>query len=103
MSPTRRCRARGKRASEAEAGRGSGEVGERPAADETVVPAVVVVETEGEQLGVGLGAVLAGEHAQGALLDLGLDAAAAEGAVLAAVGEDEHGGAGFLGRGAARL
>src|SRR5207247_7015889 len=64
-----------------------------------VVPAVVVVEVEGQHAGV-IGGV---QGVQGAALDLGLDAAAAEGAGLAAVIEDEHGGAGLLRRRAARL
>src|SRR5262249_39492940 len=81
-------------------GQGVGENAHTAAADEAVVPAVIVVEAEGQDAGH---AVLAAEDAQGPLLDLGLDAAAAEGAALAAVGEDEHGGAGLLRRRAARL
>src|SRR5262249_29192622 len=81
---------------------GVGEDAHAAAADEAVVPAVVVVEAEGQHLAAAL-ALRAGQDAQGALLDLGLDAAAAEGAALAAVGEDEHGGAGLLRRRAARL
>src|SRR5262249_56724348 len=78
--------------------RGGGEerVGEdahAPAADEAVVPAVVVVEAEGKHLGLSDAGV---EHVQSLLLDLGLDAAAAERADLPAVGDDEHCGAGLL-------
>src|SRR5439155_12733928 len=69
------------------------------AADQAVVPAVIVVEREGEDFRAAAGV----EGAEGTLLDLRLDAASAEGPALAAVGEDEHGGAGLLGRGAARL
>ena len=78
-----------------------GEDGHAAAADQAVVPAVIVVEAEGEHLRPA--AVARPSDAEGTLLDLGLDAAAAEGAALAAVGEDEHGGPGLLRRRAARL
>lgn len=61
------------------------------AADESVVPAVVVVELEREDFG---GALV--DQLQGAASDFCFDASAAESADLGAVGEDEHAGAGFL-------
>jgi hypothetical protein len=73
--------------------------GHAAAADEAVVPAVVVVKLEGEDFGAAAGI----EAAKGLPLDLGLDAAAAERARLRAVGVDEHRGAGLLRRAAARL
>src|SRR5262245_49942664 len=69
------------------------------ATDQAVVPAVVVVEVEGEDLGPAGGV----DGEKGTSLDLGLDAAAAEGAGLGPVREDEHGSAGLLRRAAARL
>ncbi len=57
-----------------------------------------MVEHESEQAGVALA-----EQANGLLLDLGLDAAAAQGADLAAVGIDEHPDPRLLGRRAFRL
>src|SRR5437763_254351 len=75
------------------------EDGHTPAADEAVVPAVVVVETESEDVRP----AARRQDAQGLLFHLRLDAAAAEGPALAAVGEDEHRGAGLLRRRAARL
>src|ERR1700730_1346783 len=77
-----------------------GEDGHAAAADQAVVPAVVVVEAKGEDLAATLGI---GQQSQSALLDFGLNAAASQGPLLAAVGEDEHGGAGLLGGRAARL
>src|SRR5439155_17957338 len=71
-----------------------------PAADQSVVPAVVVIEAKGGELRL---RGVAGEGAQGLALDLGLDAATAESAGLAAVWEDQHGRPGFLRRRPARL
>ena len=68
------------------------------AADQAVVPAVVVIELKRGDFGrpsCKIGQRLA--------LDFGLDAAAAERAGLRAVGEDEHRGAGLLRRRAARF
>src|SRR5262249_39355763 len=70
------------------------------AANQAVVPTIVVVEIEGKEFGL---AAAVGQDAKRALLHLGLDAAAAERAALAAVGENEHGSAGFLRGRAARL
>ena len=78
-----------------------GEDGHAAAADQAVVPAVVVVEAEGEHLGFRFAVTAQGSERLA--FDLGLDAAAAEGADLSAVGEDEHGRPGLLRRGAARL
>ena len=69
-----------------------------PAANQAVVPAVVVVELKaGDQR-----RALA-QHGQRAAFDLGLDAAAAERAGLAAIVEHEHRRAGLLRRAAARF
>ncbi len=76
------------------------EHGHPAATDQAVIPTVVVVEVERVHLGRRVGLA---EQAQSLLLDFGLDTAAAEGAALAAVGEDEHGGPGLLRRGAAGL
>src|SRR5205809_5876089 len=70
------------------------------AADEAVVPAVVVVEVEDEKLRA---IALVIQDAQGTLLDLGFDATSAERAALAAIGEDEHRRPRLLRRRAARL
>lgn len=67
-----------------------------PAADQAVVPAVVVIELKGKQFRAAFG-----DHAQRAPLNFRLDAAAAEGARLRTIGEDKHRGAGLLRRGAA--
>ena len=69
------------------------------AADQAVVPAVIVVEAEGEDFRLA-GVVEAEERSP---LDLGLDAAAAEGAGLGAVRVDEHRRAGLLRRAAPGL
>src|SRR5262249_12632786 len=74
--------------------------GHPAAANQAIVPAVVVVEVESEDFGL---AGAGGEDGEGALFDLGLDATAAQRAALAAVGKDQHGGASLLRRGAARL
>src|SRR5205823_1589220 len=72
-----------------------GDDGHAAAADQAVVPAVVVVEVEAEELRFRAAVT---ERSQGLALDFGLDAAAAEGAGLAAVGENDHGGARLLRR-----
>ena len=76
-----------------------GEDGHPPAADQAVVPAVIVVQAEGEDFGPA-GVV---EPEQRPALHLGLDAPAAERAGLRAVGVDEHRRAGLLRRAAAGL
>src|SRR5262245_16750974 len=77
-----------------------GHDGHAPATDQAVVPAVIVVQGEGEQFR--LVAAIA-QHAQSALLHFRLYAAAAQRSCLAAVREHQHGGPGLLRRRAARL
>src|SRR6185437_14035139 len=68
------------------------------AADQAVVPPVVVVELKADHFGA------AGiEAGQSLPLDFGFNAAAAERARLRTVGEDQHCGAGLLRRRAARF
>src|SRR5262249_60305107 len=69
------------------------------AADQAVVPPVVVVEAKGQYLGPSARS----QNTEGALLNFGLDAASAQRPALPAVGEDEHGCPGLLRRRAARL
>src|SRR5262249_5846139 len=68
-------------------------------ADETVIPAIVVVQAKGMQPRRAL--VRAGQRAQRLAFDLRLDTAAAERAGLGAIRKNQHGGPGFLRRGAA--
>ncbi len=64
------------------------------AADEPVVPAVVVIESKGEDFGSAAGR----EVMQGLLLDLGFHTPAAESTCLRTVREREHRRPGFLRR-----
>ena len=56
------------------------------ATDQTIIPAVIIVEMEARDLGAAAGS----KQRQGALLYLSLHAAPAERATLAAVGENQH-------------
>ena len=66
------------------------------AADQAVVPTVIVIEMERHDLGPPLV-----EQEKRAAFHLGFDTAASQGARLRAIREDEHGGPGLLGRRAA--
>ena len=68
------------------------------AADQAVVPAVIVIELKAGDLRLAFR-----QNGQGAAFHLGLDASAAQRAGLRAVVEHQHRGAGLLRRAAARL
>src|SRR5579871_919744 len=70
------------------------------AADEAVIPTVIIIKMEGQHLGP---LAAGGQCTQGTLAHLGLDAAAAERAALSPIGEDQHGSSRLLRRRAARL
>ena len=72
--------------------------GHASAADEAIVPPIIVIQLERESGGK----AQLGQVVQHAAFDLGFDTAAAEGAGLGPVGEDEHGSTGFLRRRPAR-
>src|SRR5262245_61111333 len=76
-----------------------GQDGHSPTADESVIPAVIVVEAERENLG--LAGVI--EAQECSALNFSLDAAAAECSGLRSVGVNEHCRAGLLRRAAAGL
>ena len=66
---------------------GRDEHGHAAAADQAVVPAVIVVQSESHYFW----AAAAMESRQRSLLHLGFNATAAKGSLLAAIGKDEHG------------
>src|SRR5262249_51064463 len=79
---------------------GVGQDAHSAATDQAVVPAVIIIQAKREHFRP---SAVPAEDTQGALFHLGLDATASQGAALAAVGQDQHGGPSLLRRRAARL